>query len=637
MKKPTPEMTLREFVRYHLRKRGCASVYFALAVDAVGAFAGRTLNVADLSDQLIGQWREANCGGLAPSTAKNYLTHLHALWRHAAELGIASPAPAGKGRLPNYAPQAAQRSSRKASMALLTLFDFIYLPARLSGKNAKVAGTYRSSIKWFCHSLGRSARPDDLTPDTFRAFYRFCAEKGRSPATIENHRMRLAALAEFAFDAGYLANRPYIPHVDPRDDGKAKPTPWNEEGTLAWFYANRYKPEAMQGLRPSTVATYDSAVNAYLRYAGVDLPIDMLDAAGIDVFETWLREAGSLSENVIGRYPQMMRRILKHFRPPAVVTVEPPTLMRPETPAAEMTLRWFFENCYLPERPVRKSTEYTYRLVIRRFGEYLGRDAMLEDFTAAAINGFLVARQGVRSSHTVKGERLALLTFWRSAFDWGYVHELPRRIRKVKPPVIIPEAFTPQEIAALREATADTRFDREANGVHVGRFLNALIRMAYDTALRLGDLLTLTRDQLGGSGLIVMTMAKTGLPHTCQVRPSTVAALAAIARDDDDRLLPWRRVRACLHKYWRRLLRVAGLPVHRRYGVQRLRRTSASYVEAIAPGSATGHLGHRTGDMARKHYLDPRLTSKALLPPDIPEPPKRIEGPSIDESREDVA
>ena len=66
-----------------------------------------------------------------------------------------------------------------------------------------------------------------------------------------------------------------------------------------------------------------------------------------------------------------------------------------------------------------------------------------------------------------------------------------------------------------------------------------------------------------------------------------------------------------------KLLRYAGFPT-RGNGLQKLRRTSATHLEAVAPGSATTHLGHATPAMARAHYLDMRIiTPLCPLPPEI--------------------
>jgi integrase len=638
MKKPTLETPLHEFVSYHVRKRGCAKRHLIFAVDSFAKVIGRPLAVADLSEQTVKAYCAAGFGGLAPSTARQYLSHVTALWRHAAELGIVRPPSrnGGTGRVPDFRARAVGRQDTGGAMTLWELFDSVYRPARLHNATLRQRRGYTAAIKWLCYMLDHSATLGDLTTDTLCRFYGFCAERGLSPATVENHRQRIATLARFAFETGVIAKRVLIPRIAERDAEPAASV-WSDEGSLAWFYAERYRPEMLVGVRPATIATYQAAVRSYIRYAGANLPIDRLDEAGIDGFEQWLRDRGCLSEGTVGRYPQIMRRMRELHRPSPPVNPEPPTLMRPAKPATDQSLRWFFEECYLREHPVKRSTEYTYRIAINNFSDHLGRDAMLSDLDPMTLNAFLAARQAKVSLRTVKGERMSLLTFWRSAHDWGYLEDLPRRIRKVKPAQVAPDAFAPQEVTALLAATKDERFDHEAKGVHVGRFLSAIIRTSYDTALRLGDLLRITRDELHEGGLIVLTMNKTGHVHTCQVRPSTLAALAAVALEDDERLLPWRQVRTGIHKYWRRLLRVAGLPVHRRNGLQKLRRTSASYVEAITPGAATGHLGHRSGDLARKHYLDPRLTSKAVLPPALPEPAGLLEWPKPDEPKDGVA
>lgn len=490
----------------------------------------------------------------------------------------------------------------------------------------KAHSVYRAAVKWLCWSLGRSATLADLTSDTFRAFYRFCASRGLAPATVENHRQRLVTLLWFAYECRVVAEPPFAPHVDPLADGKMKPAPWNEDGTLAHFYAHVFKGESLRGVRGSTIAYYDAAVRAYLRFAGGNVRPDELSHESLAEFAAWLRKAGGYSAFVIDRYPSILTRIWRQHLPQKA----PPTAttIRHGPPAKDGSLLQFYERDYLGEHPLRASTDYKYRLNIRRFGEFLGREPMLSDLTASTINAFLVKRLETKSPRTVRTQRTDLLVLWRSAFEWGWIQDLPRRIRKVKADPLTPDAFTPQELAKLLAATDDPQFDRLCHGVHVGRFLRALILAAHDTGLRRADLLALTQSNLRPGGLVVLTMDKTRTTHTAAMRGETLLAIEAAAVDGDDRQLPWNVGAGFLHRRWRLLLTAAGIPVHRRAGLQKLRRTSATMVERETPGAAAHHLGRKTPGMAAAHYLDPSQCAKPVLPPAIPKLPqdKKREG-----------
>ena len=84
-------------------------------------------------------------------------------------------------------------------------------------------------------------------------------------------------------------------------------------------------------------------------------------------------------------------------------------------------------------------------------------------------------------------------------------------------------------------------------------------------------------------------------------------------------VFPWPYRREQLYVHWRKILRGAGVPVTARNGIQKLRRTSASHLEAVQPGSAMRHLGHATRGLAEKHYIDPRVAvARPPLPPELP-------------------
>jgi integrase len=157
------------------------------------------------------------------------------------------------------------------------------------------------------------------------------------------------------------------------------------------------------------------------------------------------------------------------------------------------------------------------------------------------------------------------------------------------------------------------------------------VLLNYDSGLRAGDLFTVKRANLRTGGRLLLICEKTQQPNICQLRPATVEALEAVAIRSDERLIPWPIRKHGFYEWWRLLLIEAGLPPGRRNGLQRVRRTAATLLERAKPGSATAFLGHRTGDLARKHYLDPLLSAEVAMPPELPEPPRRIEGPDTED------
>jgi hypothetical protein len=121
-----------------------------------------------------------------------------------------------------------------------------------------------------------------------------------------------------------------------------------------------------------------------------------------------------------------------------------------------------------------------------------------------------------------------------------------------------------------------------------------------------------------GKHYIRVVQHKTREGITCQLREETVKAIKATFPPKRELIFEWPHTPSIFYRHWNNLVYEAGLEVNRRNGPQKLRRTSASHLEAASPGTATAHLGHRSADLARKHYLDPNITQqKRPIPPSL--------------------
>lgn len=260
------------------------------------------------------------------------------------------------------------------------------------------------------------------------------------------------------------------------------------------------------------------------------------------------------------------------------------------------------------------SSRAAYQLLLseRRFADWIGRDLHAGDWASDTINRFLTAYAEGRSKVTLKGCRNNLVTLARWGFEAGLIAGMPSQVKRIKPPRTLPQAWNREQVQALLRAS-ECFAGRTRKGVLRRALLRALWLTAYDTALRRGDLLALESDQVGSDGSLVLVQHKTGDVILCRLRPETVAAINATypparKRIFGDAIGPrqfYELVVACVRK--------AGLTG----GLQRMRRTSATLLEQVAPGAAMRHLGHRTPGLAYKHYIDPKMMAenKPLPPP----------------------
>ena len=240
------------------------------------------------------------------------------------------------------------------------------------------------------------------------------------------------------------------------------------------------------------------------------------------------------------------------------------------------------------------------------FGKFLGRVPDTDDFNADAINRFLdwLKAQG-RKPETVRGRRRMLVTLWRFAESLELCPPPPSQLRTVKVPARVPTAFTVEQMCALLAA---------ADSTERPLWWRSLLLASYDTALRLGDLLSIERPDVWPDGSLSIVQSKTGRTHRVKLRAETLKAIDKhLAGRTTGLIWPlWAR-REALYRAFQKLRQAAGI----KSGTLRwIRRSSASYVEAAHPGMGWRHLGHSAPGLAEKAYIDPRIVRPTpTLPP----------------------
>jgi integrase len=266
-----------------------------------------------------------------------------------------------------------------------------------------------------------------------------------------------------------------------------------------------------------------------------------------------------------------------------------------------MTLSDYLDR-YRQSHDITASTSDHYHWVVRSF-ERLAGPVELDQLSGDEVSRWLAwLKESGRSPFTIKQRRISLMVLWRSAWESGLAPPL-QPVRRLKPLRHSPTAWTLDEVRLLF-AAAD-RSNRPT-------FWGSLCRAAYDSGLRLGDLLALCVHHI--APLCTIVQRKTGSLVTVQFRPET---LQAIQRQTGDRTATelvwplWGR-REAFYRAFRKLVRSASI----RPGTFRwLRRTAATQVEIVAPGRATELLGHQSRATTESWYLDRSQLGAAPLPP----------------------
>lgn len=270
-----------------------------------------------------------------------------------------------------------------------------------------------------------------------------------------------------------------------------------------------------------------------------------------------------------------------------------------------------FAAAYGLAHDVAPATVQQLRFAAAALDKWHGSPVALEALADDLLNRWINQRLADgKSRRTVKGQRGAILTLWRAAREEGLIDSEPKRVKLVKAPQTLPEAWDLQQLAHLL-ATADTAAGKFPNGIKRAAYLRAWLLVGYYSCFRPCDLRQLRWEHIGDGGACVLTQEKTGWPVLRHLPPDAMAALEAI-RWESPYCFP---VRKKTHNYWWEwLTRTAKVK-----GTQKwLRRTGATQCERQQPGSAMGALGHKTPGLAWRHYIDPRhLMQQPTTPPKV--------------------
>lgn len=253
-------------------------------------------------------------------------------------------------------------------------------------------------------------------------------------------------------------------------------------------------------------------------------------------------------------------------------------------------------------------TRELYHISIRHFERFLGRDAVIRDFSDDTLARYAAHRRRLpRSIATVNGEVAKLRSLWTFVCKRGIVKVWPT-IALEPEPVRIPIAWLRSELEQLWQACR-TMTGRIGN--HSERdFWYALVLLIWDSSERIGAVLQLEWSNLSGNWLRVPAEFRKGgiKERAYELHPDTIAALMKLKRPGELKIFAWPYSRDYLWHRWRRVLKEAGLSANRKSAFHCIRRSHASHAEA-AGMNATELLGHDSRKTTMG-YLDPRIVTK---------------------------
>lgn len=279
------------------------------------------------------------------------------------------------------------------------------------------------------------------------------------------------------------------------------------------------------------------------------------------------------------------------------------------------------------EYGLRKSTFQRHVAAIGAWERFEQRPVTIDDLQTPILNRFLDWTRENRKPDTFRTTRGAILTLWRHAHEEGVVSAAPKGVRKMRIRRVSPTAWNPVELRTLIKTANDPKDwrcrQRMPSGIPAGIWWESLIRTAYDTGMRLGDMLDASPSQItphGNAAMIRYVASKTGDEFFRMLRPRTfyfVGAAIESNRTDRDRVWPLWSSRDSFYRKFSSMVEAAGI----RKGTFRwIRRTAVTWADIVKPGAGQQVAGHKCERVTAESYRDVTQIGRQLpCPPDLSE------------------
>ena len=275
-------------------------------------------------------------------------------------------------------------------------------------------------------------------------------------------------------------------------------------------------------------------------------------------------------------------------------------------------LRTILKAKYFPTnlRIRSEDTRRQYGFALGNLDEFLGHPATIDDLSDDNICGMMVRLLDAGlSPATVNDRRIRVNALWGWLARKGHVKTFPCNA-PIDEPDPDPVAWTRDEMRRLVEA-ADVFIDGQ-DRKRLGSWWRALFAVAWDTGGRTGELLALRWEWIDWqTGMMrVPAIVRKGKKKAAiyRLKRPTLDALNKLEPLETGSIFRLNEM-ATYYARYRKLLGKAGIPQNRKNGLQKWRRSHATYLE-LAGGDGTKALGHNNRETTTRSYLDPIILAK---------------------------
>lgn len=251
-----------------------------------------------------------------------------------------------------------------------------------------------------------------------------------------------------------------------------------------------------------------------------------------------------------------------------------------------------FVNRYLTLRAVTPAYGATLKKRCAKLIVFAGRGELAYCFNESTVNEFLASLTDVNAV-TRNKYRQDFLAIWRAAADLDLIpYPQPRRLRRERPMPRVIECYEVGEVRSLL-AAAERMDGAYPSGTPRRHYWPAILRAAWDSGLRRGDLWRLKSSNIRKDGTAIIVQHKTRNAVMVRFHKSTLKAIETAGGH-----LEWGQCDWCFGTHFQEISRSSGL---NRGTFKWLRRGSGSIIEAFNPGLGHRQLGN-TEQVFRAHY-----------------------------------
>lgn len=239
------------------------------------------------------------------------------------------------------------------------------------------------------------------------------------------------------------------------------------------------------------------------------------------------------------------------------------------------------------------------------FERWAGAPVRLDELDERSVSEWLRSLAETRAPATCRSKRVSILALWRAAADEDLCDPPTRRVRSVRVVQEPVDCWTLEEVRQIRMACRKLQRWHPC-GLRRAVWWELAVCVAWDTALRRGDMLRLRAVTIEPTGRAVVVQHKTRRSLPVRLEEETLALLRKSLRDAPRELVcPWPASEQTFCRQFARLVREAGV----RPGCWKwLRRASITDCEAQHPGAGGPQGGHAPGSrITALHYVNPRI------------------------------